>query len=55
MDRYLIKKLGDVETVSFEDSNYIVDSDELINRLRTLKVYLDNFDLQKVFTILTGG
>lgn len=55
MDRYLIKKLGDTETVSFEDSKYIVNDDEVIDRLRTLKIYLDNFDLENVFKILLGG
>ena len=55
MDRYLIKKLGDAETVSFEDSKYIVDSNEVIDRLRTIKIYLDSWDLKNVFKILTGG
>ncbi len=55
MDRYLVKKLGDVETVSLEDSDYIVDADDLVNRLRTLKIYLDMFDFQGALKILTGG
>lgn len=57
MDRYLIKKLtGEEEFISeIYDEKYIVDTDELVNRLRTLKVHLDNWDLKTVFKILTGG
>jgi len=54
MDRYLIKKLKDAECVSFEDSKYVVFDNKVIDRLRTLKIYLDTWDLPNVFKILTG-